>query len=146
MARPRKPTTMHLMEGTYRADRHGDIAGKIVPVGQPFKPSDLSPVASEFWDEVANELAKNGVATLIDTTALVEACKWYARYRKSSDVVDKMKPRSKAYNKLLNQAVACWKEFEKCLAKFGLTPADRAKFRFEQRDQRPDGIAVRKRA
>jgi P27 family predicted phage terminase small subunit len=146
MGRPRKAIESHLIEGTYRADRHGDVAGQILPAGTPIKPAGMSEYSGKLWDQVVTELTSEGVAKRIDTIALAEMCQWYARYRKSSDEFDLMKPKAKGANKMLQQALASWKEFEKSMSKFGLTPADRAKLRITDTKPNEDGVIVRRRA
>ena len=55
MGRPRKPTSIHLVKGTYRPDRHGPRpAARPVPEGQlGTRPRYLKGRAAKLWDQVA---------------------------------------------------------------------------------------------
>lgn len=48
-----KPTHLHLVTGTHRADRHGDPAGEPAPAGRPVRPAWLRGRAAKLWDEHA---------------------------------------------------------------------------------------------
>ena len=84
MARPRKPTGLHVVEGTYRRDRHGlpSPSWLAEPLGAP--PADWLPLAKALWHEIANQIP-HGVAGKSDRVVfelLIFAC-WrrFARLR-----------------------------------------------------------------
>lgn len=47
----RKPTAMHLVEGTLNVTRHADRANEPKPTGRPVKPKSVRGRASQLWDE-----------------------------------------------------------------------------------------------
>jgi hypothetical protein len=110
MARPRKPTTLHLIEGTYRKDRHGlPSPGWLAePLGAP--PVDWLPLAKALWHEVAGQVPR-GVATTSDRVAFEILFRSLAKVRETSGC--------------LTPALAS-QIWASCSA-FGMTPADHAK-------------------
>ena len=72
MAQPRKPTALHLIDGTFRADRHKEqLANEPVATGRPIKPKTLRGRASTIWDEYIERAPWLGEA---DTHALLAFC------------------------------------------------------------------------
>jgi len=51
MAKPRKPTHMHLVEGTLNVTRHANRKDEPKPTGRPKKPTNLAPHELAVWDE-----------------------------------------------------------------------------------------------
>lgn len=129
MGRPRKPLEKHLLDGTFRADRHGpppDDAGAVAP---PVKPADLAGDASEFWDRIVGVLA--GVVRDRDGEQLAELCRWWARIQKVGAALDKAQPGSLLYSRLMTQAGTAAATFDRIAKRFGMTPADRAQLHIE---------------
>ena len=124
MGRPRKPVAEHLLNGTYRADRHGDAPW--MPDGAPVMPAWLSAEARTLWQSLVPSLT--GIATAVDSTELAALCDWWSIYRQTRVELDKIEDRqSTAYYKLLQLAGMAWNNFSGIAAKFGLSPSDRAK-------------------
>jgi phage terminase small subunit len=68
--RSRKPTLLHLVEGTYREDRHGDRSTfDAMWPGEPEPPPGLSPDQLAIWSTIAAE-APAGVLRSADTATL----------------------------------------------------------------------------
>lgn len=130
--RPRKPIPELLLEGKFRADRHGDPATQWLPDGEPEMPSWLKGDAKTFWQSVVPALVKRGAATAVDATELAACCYWWAQFRKVSKAIDEIgDPTEKKYYSLSQIAGMAWKNFTTAAAKFGLNPSDRAKLRLE---------------
>ena len=51
MARPRKPTELHLLEGTFRPDRHGEKPEATPATDPPTPMRKLSRRKQQVWDE-----------------------------------------------------------------------------------------------
>src|SRR5262245_8405280 len=81
---PKTPTSLKLVEGTYREDR----VAKHEPrpkLSTPKPPKHLSPTALEEWDRIVKELAENGLMTNLDRAALVAYCEFWAHYVEASE-------------------------------------------------------------
>src|SRR5262249_21180976 len=74
MGRPRKPIEKHLLDGTFRADRHGPVPDDAGSGPAPVKPADLDDLAGAFWDRVVLLLA--GIVRDRDGEQLAELCRW----------------------------------------------------------------------
>src|SRR5574341_1292196 len=106
--RPRKPTVLHEVQGTKRADRHGNDEPSPPPSGlEP--PSWLKVGARRVWDELAPPVHRQGLLTDLDVELFAHACTQIAVAR-----------RSVKNQRALDIA-------NRILARFGMTPSDRAK-------------------
>lgn len=111
MARPRKPTKLHLVQGTLRATRHRDRQNEpeiIQPLGGP--PEAWPIEAKLLWAELA-DLIPPGVATKSDRLAFELLCRLVGCMRVGSEG--------------LTAALAG--QIRAACAVFGLTPADRSR-------------------
>jgi len=82
MPNPRKPLKQHKLDGTYRADRHGD-RNPVEAVGVPERPAGMPPLAASWWDSTVPKLIDLGVVGLIDGPALEHAAWAYALMREA---------------------------------------------------------------
>ncbi|MGF1579937.1 MAG: phage terminase small subunit P27 family [Gemmataceae bacterium] len=65
----RKSTNQHVLQGTFRADRHAlDCQG--VPTEKPRCPSWLSKLGKRKWSELVDELYREGLRGVLDADAL----------------------------------------------------------------------------
>lgn len=124
MGRPRKPIAQHVLDGTYRHDRHADTWQ---PTGEPETPDWLGPDAQALWQSIVPPLVASGVATALDAAELAALCDWWGMYRQAIDKLPTLDPDSKLYFKTQMIAVTSFKQFSAIASKFGLTPSDRAK-------------------
>ena len=76
--RPRKPTKLKILEG----NRGRRPLSRNEPEYEPTvpKPSDLSPLASEWWDHVVPQLVRLGLAQSVDLHSLVITAEDYAEW------------------------------------------------------------------
>lgn len=121
--RPRTPTELHRLNGTFRQDRHGGRLDAAPLPGMLDKPGNLSPAAGALWDEIAATLPP-GTLAAIDAAALTACCEWFARWK---DLDRRLQTGDGDEYKLLTLAAVASKQFAALAAKFGLSPCDRAK-------------------
>jgi P27 family predicted phage terminase small subunit len=131
MARPRKPTAIHRMHGTYRADRHGSReVGR--PAGAPIRPRHLVGEALKFWQRVVPPLKGAGVVGSIDTAILTACCDLWGLYRAAvakaaADPIDK---------DARIAATSYFAAWQRAAATLGLSPGDRAKLNVDLAEPR----------
>lgn len=109
MARPRKPTELHVVEGTHRKDRHGPLKSPLAhlePLGPP--PADWKPDGKLLWNELAAQIPL-GVATKGDRLAFETLCRLVMRMRVDKAPTPALAAQIRAY-----------------CALFGLSPSARA--------------------
>ena len=119
--RNRLSTDTLKFNGTYREDYHGNRLE--TAVGEPTMPSGMTEEAKTHWVNVVPGLIDCGSAKSIDTDALASMCDWWSDYKYYSDT-DNKDLAEKIRMGLKNLAYQNW---TKMMAKFGMTPADRAK-------------------
>lgn len=129
MGRPRKPTQQLKDDGTYREDRHGGRRRAPRTTGEPARPAGLSAAARALWAELVPALVASGVAGAIDAPALEAMCEAFAEYRAARKIRARSLAEKRQRQMLVNGALREWRALA---ARFGLTPADRAKLEVEQ--------------
>lgn len=78
MARPRKPTALHVVDGTFRKDRHaGAEVQPTLPIGDP--PDWLEGEALAEWQRLLSDPPYAAVLFLPHRGALLEYCVLFAR-------------------------------------------------------------------
>lgn len=83
----KKPKSLHVVEGTYRADRH---KVRNQPRPRPVAPSCprwLDKEAKKEWLRVASELEKVGLLTHLDRAALAIYCCVWSNFRTYSEII-----------------------------------------------------------
>jgi phage terminase small subunit len=128
MPQRRKPVELRLLEGTHKPSVHGPAPepGDHKP---PTKPADLTGEAAKVWASLVKLLKP--VIRESDGPLLVELCRWWAELKKCQTVIHNLSPVEPGYNKVLIGVGICSDKVDKLAARFGLTPSDRAKLRFE---------------
>lgn len=122
MPRPKKPTALLKFEGDYYASRHGDRSGEPQFDGKPTPPDNLTGAALEYWHQLAPGLTQSGVATQLDSLALGNLCWWVVESERL-----KALPLDERPEKWLYLVQVADKAVRDYMARFGLTPSDRAK-------------------
>lgn len=129
--RTSKPAVLKLVEGRSEGRDSGGRVVKQPPAFRrlpPAKPADMSPIASELWDELIPELTRLQLVKELDGAALRIGCEAYARWR---EAVAMRHERGILAETSQGMGVAPWvrveesssKEFRAWCAEFGLTPA-----------------------
>lgn len=139
--RPRKPTELKLLDGSFRADRDGAAASVVLAEGTPVKPGRLPKQVSAVWDEIVPEILKLGIARTVDATGLGKLCSALARSRTYERIVWRAHLDSAAHYRAAILLKMANKEYDTLAAHFGLTPATRARLRLEK----PKATGVKRR-
>lgn len=109
MSNPKKPASVHRLQGTFRNDRHGDSVD--LETAMPDRPFWLSESAAIVWRELQPELEKAGYLTKLDGMALALYCELKAEFIADPEVFPPQK---------LSQ-------LRSLMGELGLTPSGRAK-------------------
>ena len=132
-----KPASLRLVEGRGRGR---DSGGRVVqqPPGfvrlPPAKPSDLSPDASDLWDQFVGELQRLQLTKPLDGPALEILCETYARWKTAkvqriAEGLTSVTSQGRGANALVGIEERAATQFRAFAAEFGLTPAAEAKLR-----------------
>jgi P27 family predicted phage terminase small subunit len=148
MPRPRKPTNLHIAQGTFRKDRHaGDEPQP--QQGTPKAPRKLSEAARSAWKYYAPLLADCRVITLADRDTLACFCEAIARKRQAENEIAKTGVIVKSVaggaipNPWLKIARDAATEIRNFGSDLGLNPISRAKLRTPT--ARPGSVPSRNR-
>lgn len=102
-------------------------------VGAPAAPKRLTGVALGKWNELAAELYKTGVLTVVDTDALERYCLIYQRWVEAEEKLTKQgfitltDKNNQIQNPYLAVANRCIKQLDSLAAEFGITPSSRSR-------------------
>lgn len=130
--RPRKPTYLKVLHGTYRPDR----APKNEPQPDPSTPSCpkwLHPEAKREWRRIVPHLERLGLLTQVDRAALAAYCQLYARWWEAeraikahglTQVTESGYVAQRPEVGIANSAI---KQMRAYLSEFGLSPASRSR-------------------
>lgn len=136
--RPRTPTRVLQMRGTFRADRHGDPTTEIQlePVtGLPNPPHFFDAIAAFEWNRIGHELIEKGLLTQGDMGAFtmyclncarVAACEVILKARGMTYITDQGYEMARPEVSIARQ---CGAEVRKFAQEFGLTPSARSRVR-----------------
>ena len=134
--RPRKPTTLKVIQG--------NPGKRALPANEPQpekgarpSPKYLKKKARDWYAEVAAELDKVGVLTVLDSNALELLIEAYAEYRQHCATLDAegytYRTTSTSGETVIKAHPAsvmksdAWKRIRAMLTEFGMTPASRSK-------------------
>lgn len=130
MARTRKPTGQHKIDGTFRKDRHGDrIDAHQDFFSVPSKPKELRDDGAKLWDTLSQQLTSAKIVSKLDEPALAAMCMWWQRYLDIHRAMESLHIADDEADVLEKRANRAWKAFEGIAMRFGMTPADRAKLK-----------------
>ena len=132
MARPRKPTSLKLVQGTNRADRTNGGEPEPMLLTDLTPPKHLDARAAAVWVELAPMLRRLQLLTEMDTLALEMLCNSVADYRLArektgEDFVTWSHKGSQMLNQWLVAQQASRKGAEAVMSRFGMDPVSRSK-------------------
>ena len=133
----RKSNNLHVLQGTYRADRHANgttladfaAAGKLGSVGKPYR--WLPVEGKRLWRYLQPELEKRGILCALDRPLYGILCQLWADFRLLSDKVAAegstfSGPRGREYpNPHVAMLASTQRELLLLAREYGLTPASR---------------------
>ncbi len=104
--RPKKPTKLKILEGTYREDRANKNEATPDP-GIPEMPEHLSEGAKEEWEKMSVLLCEDGLISPIDKACLSMYCSAWDRVARYEKIVakDGELKETKNGNEILNPAM-----------------------------------------
>lgn len=120
--RPPKPTALHVLEGTFREDRHAERKRELRTDGEPHMPDWMSGEAAECWMREVPRMIADGLVTAADESALIQMCEWWAEWRRLGGGEDEVKMPGRIY-----AMGAAYKNWLTLARDFGRTPVARAK-------------------
>jgi P27 family predicted phage terminase small subunit len=145
MGRPRKPTELHVLNGTFRDDRHGGTVQ--APPGIPEPPGGLSEGALAEWERIVPVLTALGLITLADRSTLAAYCCVYARWHQAEQELAKNGPVYKTSEGNMAQSPWLWvankalDQLRTYAGLFGLSPSSRASLKTTPPDDASDPMA-----
>ena len=113
MGRRRKPTALHVVEGTFNATRHKDRDKEPQPSGKVKKPPFVKGRSAKLWKQYAPDLEAKGVLTAWDVDMFGAWCCLMAELQ--------IEPRLFTAAKL--------SQLRALASEFGLTPPARARLK-----------------
>lgn len=118
----------HKREGTFNATRHRDRLDERDwhTGGMPEMPEGLTPQQKWAWNQVVGNIRAENLAEL-DTIALMAFSRWFAQWAEA--MTEAEETTGKANWTAICRAGMAWKQCKEIMAKFGMTPADRSKFK-----------------
>jgi hypothetical protein len=119
----RKPTELHRLAGTFRADRHGRRLEAGGEADGLRKPGWLRGNGARIFYAIVNSLVRPALAAS-DVLVIAGAARWWALWH---GTMTKLEAGEGDAYKLTLLASIQWKAFEKTAAKLGLSPIDRAR-------------------
>ena len=132
--RPRKPTDLKKIEGTFRADRNLEQPMLVeLSVGVPQPPVHLNPLGFEYWDITCKELLNNNLLAGADLGLVAGYCNELGLYKAACEMTEK--EGVVIVNRFGDQCVNPWYSVRSAALKqatqmgqlFGITPSARAK-------------------
>jgi P27 family predicted phage terminase small subunit len=90
--RPPKPTSLHVLDGTFRPDRHTEVAVPEAEPGHCPPPDSLSEAARRVWEERAPEMVAKGLLRPRYSEMFEVWCIAVVNMRRASAIVDATGP------------------------------------------------------
>jgi len=145
--RNKKSVEQHLLEGTFRKDRHGQKPQSQTEA--PTCPGWLSLAAKAEWRRVTPELKHRGMLTKLDRVALAMYCQTYAHLRKAEEELEdgltyEYTNKNGSTNRVQKPEVRMVQQFMKTIntlcADFGFTPSSRGQMVIPDESEEEDPL------
>jgi P27 family predicted phage terminase small subunit len=142
---PRTPSALNALRGnpgkraTNAEEPRPEALASIAP------PAWLKAIGRETWHELAPELHRLGLLTVIDRQALAAGCRWWAIYRTADQKLRRglVMQTPSGYRQAAPEvaiAHAAFKAAMEIFSRFGVTPSERTRLHSPQpKDAAPDG-------
>ena len=143
MGRPRTPTNVLRLRGTFRPDRHDGAEPQAPTLDKiPRPPKEFGNIARGIWRRTAKRLIALGVLTENDLGALESYCLAYERAIEAEAVIridgrTVSTPQGMKRHPELLTAEKARSDMRKYEALFGMSPSDRAKLRVKPKEAAP---------
>jgi len=140
--RPPKPTAAHKRDGTYKRTRHGNRTDAPQTSSLPGPPEHFGRDAVLLWCRVVDSLPQETFGEQ-DFAGLQAACEWWDQYCRLRDSLASLDAAidPKGYSSVFNCVVKASQRFESLMARFGLSPVDRARLRLAPKEE-ADGLSL----
>lgn len=141
--RPRKPTHLKLLEGTFRKDRAPKREPK-APKGHPTPPSYLGRVAKAEWRRIIPLLAEMQILSKADRSVIAAYCQAWQRLQEFERAIDEHGPTfvtEKGYVCQRPEVAMAHKQatlVRQLAAELGLTPAARSRIEVPEKEPPKD--------
>lgn len=123
----RKPAEQHILQGTFRRDRHtkprADHSGSL-----PSCPSYLDADGKSEWKRVVREVSRWGHANPIDYGLLVTMCQCWSLARRLTKLTDKMIKNHEItieFQRLMTSLMNARSTYQRIAVLFGVSPSAR---------------------
>lgn len=129
---PPKPSRLKVVQGTYRPDK-ANAREPLPPVKVPACPKWLEPEAKVAWKRMSRLLEPLGLIAEMDYMALAMLCQSWARWVEAERAISQVgaiQVAESGYRSIapaVSIANARFAQLQGMLARFGATPADRAR-------------------
>lgn len=120
-----KSKEQHIIDGTYRPDRHEDILEYAQLQNIPEPPEDFSQPESVYWYSYAISLKETGSLCEVYLTTLSDLCRWEHIKDELTKAVELVSGNN--INRTLNDAIKASDMVMKLRSKLGVTPVDKSK-------------------
>ena len=142
--RPRKPTALKQLAGTYRADRAPRDEPKPSPLAHDAPPITLEREGAELWRDMVDELRRLGLLTSVDRAALAAYCAAFQRIaearrgmKRTGGPVVKDASGALRMNPWVRIEKAATETLTRIATEFGFTPASRPRLGRRPNDDPP---------
>jgi P27 family predicted phage terminase small subunit len=143
MGRPRDPSQIKVIRGTFRADRSpSNEPEPLVITSVPKAPGHLNRWGKQMWNETARELVRLRMFTKLDTYSLEVLCEQYGIYRELKESITHIEVEGKREKITFAQYLAkrnsqtmpeytamkgAFERYSALLKEFGLSPSSRSR-------------------
>lgn len=143
----KKPTNLRVLEGNRGHQKLHKNEPKPTPVA-PDMPDYLEPAARQVWQELAPELERLGLLTVVDGAAFADYCTCLVRLRQcEKDIAERgvLVPGKRGRGQMVkNPSLQAAREYRAALQrwsdKFGLTPSARASLSVPSKESEADDL------
>lgn len=139
--RPKTPSALNDLRGNPGKRARNTEEPRPAPASSLEAPGWLDREARDVWNELAPELARINLLSVIDVSVLAGGCRWWAIYRKADralrrGLVATTKANGSQPVPHLKIAATAFDKAMDIFARFGITPSERAKLQVPQ----PKGV------